>query len=555
LADSDYRVLRPVVSSPSAKIEIAGSDEALRLPVMLRDETAGNTYDEWIMERLGLPILEVPRAPTKPESEPVPVTINDYLLYCLLAQHEIDSSVFGHSDVYKNIKRKYVFEIIYGLYSLTLARLQEEYRDVDMRTRQARQSIDILGQLLVDTPWANRALLQQELDATKNLISDLEQSARRNTQALDQPQPVARLRQQVIDLDFQLAGLRTAILDEQRGVEQLEVLLRQLQTESSRITRSIVAGEYLLDFDFKICPRCGLPVDSQRTQRGGCYLCCQEGGSSISRDAMIEEQDRVGAQILETQDLIAVRRESLLNLRRNIEDLEAGRRQASSELDFQSQIYLSDSATAQAETAAQRARLYESRTRLADYLTLYTKHDETALELSRLEQRRQELLAQMEAESHQEHHAEEKIRYLEHLLDEILDKFQTPRFCEQHRATIDRDTYLPIVDGRRFNQLSSQGLQVLVNLAHAIAHQLTALEFGLALPGILLIDGPTSNLGHEYEDRERVEAVYQYLIELGDRLGDRLQLIVVDNDVPAIAQSYIQVRLTDEDRLVPTSLE
>ncbi len=106
-----YAVSRPLVSTPTAVVEVAeigGAGEGWRLPV--RQSTPGleETYRAWLLRMLGLPSLQVPRAPTQPESDPTPVTIADYLNYCFLTQDEIDNSVIGHRDFYRNIKRRYV---------------------------------------------------------------------------------------------------------------------------------------------------------------------------------------------------------------------------------------------------------------------------------------------------------------------------------------------------------------------------------------------------------------------------------------------------------------
>jgi hypothetical protein len=113
---------------------------------------------------------------------------------------------------------------------------------------------------------------------------------------------------------------------------------------------------------------------------------------------------------------------------------------------------------------------------------------------------------------------------------------------------------MPMVGGRSFDNLSSQGLKVLVNVAHALAHHETAIELGLKLPGILIIDGPTGNIGRDGDDLERVESIYSYLIEVSRKFGDQLQIIVADNDIPGAAEGFVRLRLTDDDRLVPTSL-
>lgn len=96
---------------------------------------------------------------------------------------------------------------------------------------------------------------------------------------------------------------------------------------------------------------------------------------------------------------------------------------------------------------------------------------------------------------------------------------------------------------------------MLVNVAHAIAHQKTAIELGLPLPNTLLIDGLTTNVGQEGYDLERVHNAYSCLISLAEEVGDTLQVIVSDGNVPREADSYVRLRLSEEDRLIPMSPE
>ena len=76
--------------------------------------------------------------------------------YCKLSccsPDEIDSSVFGHNDPFKNIKRQYVFQILYGLYGIETARLHEELRGVTRRIRALRADEATLARILEDTEW------------------------------------------------------------------------------------------------------------------------------------------------------------------------------------------------------------------------------------------------------------------------------------------------------------------------------------------------------------------------------------------------------------------
>ena len=145
----------------------------------------------------------------------------------------------------------------------------------------------------------------------------------------------------------------------------------------------------------------------------------------------------------------------------------------------------------------------------------------------------------------------QRIEYLEDKFNEILEKFRPPEFGEEKCSVIDLRTYLPMYHGRKFDDLSSPGLATLVSMAYALAHQSSAIDQHLKLPNILLIDGLSQHLGEEGLDPERVEAVYQYIIDISDEIGDTLQIIVVDNEVPTIARRFIRLALSDTDRLIP----
>ena len=51
-------------------------------------------------------------------------------------------------------------------------------------------------------------------------------------------------------------------------------------------------------------------------------------------------------------------------------------------------------------------------------------------------------------------------------------------------------------------------MKVLINVAHAIAHQLTAIQEDLALPNVLIIDALSSDLGYGGYDESVRERVY-----------------------------------------------
>jgi hypothetical protein len=552
LGDDDYSIVRPLSSSPGAPVEIAGDAVALRLPAH-RADSSQLSFGQWLLERLNLPRLDVPSAPTRPESEPTPVSINDYLLYCDLTQSEIDDMVFGHHDPYKNIKRKYVFEILYGAYGVETALLHEELREVESRLRALGSDRAVLERLLADTPWSNRAELERQLSEAQQNLGAVNSAVIQS--GLDAPiEPEAQtLRIQVAEADQLQSERKTQLSNELATVDRLQRLVEQLRTQSARLTRSIVAESLLLDFEFLACPRCGAPVDSSRDSENVCRLCLQQPSPLVTREDLIKEQQRIDAQITETLDLIGVHKRTALQLERSIRDADSERSRLSEELDLRTRSYVSDASSAIARNSERRARSQELVARLKDYLQLFSRLDSAQSQLHALQERRNDLQEGLIAQQTRDSQFATRVAALNEEFDSVVTQFNPPRFSgASEHSRIDPQTYLPVLFGRRFDELSSQGLKVIVNVAHAVAHQRAGIRLGLALPNILFIDGLTSNIGHrEGLDRDRVEAIYGYLIGLSSELGEQLQVIVADHDVPDLARDFIISRFTEVDRLVP----
>ena len=93
---------------------------------------------------------------------------------------------------------------------------------------------------------------------------------------------------------------------------------------------------------------------------------------------------------------------------------------------------------------------------------------------------------------------------------------------------------------------------MLVNVAHSLAHHTVAIDEGLPLPGLLVLDGLSSNVGHEGFDRERRNDTYRLLMEEAAHYQGQLQVIALANDVPGFALDSVVLTLSPEDQLVRT---
>ena len=554
IGDHKYDVIRPFTTTRTAIVDVAGETENGRFPVLQLSSNYSQTYGNWLLHKLDLPILEVPTAPTQPESNVTPVTINDYMMYCTLQQGEIDNSVFGHTDTFKNIKRKYVFEILYGKYSIEIAQLRDNLRSVSLDLRRLQDQTKTFQEFLEGTRFENQAQIEREKREIADALKQIEAQA---MDKVDQAKIIpgnATLRETLQELDSEISQTEQQFRSETDSKDQLERLLLQLQNQSKRLTRSIVADDLLVDFDFLLCPRCGASLATDEKNEEICYLCHQEmPKNQIAREDLIKEQDRLERQIDETRQLIDIRNNTLPRLASHLQQRNQKRNQIVDELDYVTKSYVSEQASQIAEIAKQRAAYQERLNSLDEFLQLFARFRKTQQRIAELQEQKNSIEAQIDAALSSFDIFEERVRYLEEEFRHILNQFKRPLFPDPGITGIDRENYLPKLDGRRFDELQSQGLKVMVNVAHALAHQLTSIKFGLKIPNILFIDGLTGNMGYEGLDQERIESIYQFLISINKNFANQLQVIVVDNSVPNIAKEFVKVELNEENKLIPMS--
>jgi hypothetical protein len=557
LGNRGWRTSRPRTTTSDALVEIAEDRPApddepvsLRLPVA----GAANSYSVFLLDQLHIPVVSVPQARTEPTGAQTPVTMTDWLGYCIITGDELDTQVFGHQRHWRNIKRRWVFQLAYGYYEPELARLNAELRQVELQIDALDQNAAIRAKFLAETPFADLALLAAQ---TADREAELERTiAQRRDLAANagEVEGVPELRQTLLTARSQRADIqeRSARLEAQ--LADLADLRRQLSSQSARLTRAIVADEWLVDFDFVVCPRCGNDIDAGRTDPHLCYLCLQQPRPAPSQAHMLSEQDRVASQITETDEVITHRKESQAQLARDAVRLDALVAELALTLDQRTQAFVSDRASQIERYASEQARIEADIRRLREYMELLNRHQRHLAGRADLERKQDELMAQINSRELSQVDAEENVRALEARMLEYLQELHIPDLGQQLSVKINRTTYMPEVSGRSFDELSSQGLKTLVNIAHALAHHTVAIDRNLPLPGLLILDGLSANAGHEGFDLARVRDVYRLLNSVAAQYREQLQIIGVDNDVTHDIlleyADYVVLSLTQHDRLI-----
>ena len=359
----------------------------------------------------------------------------------------------------------------------------------------------------------------------------------------------AEVRNEILALEGELAELQKASAGERTSLANLRGLTKQLEAQSDKLTRSIVSHKHLMDLEFVVCPRCGTELDRHRAGQGTCNLCLQLPSLTFSRDTLVEEQGAIEYQLSESQDLLRERESRAADLEVRLTQSRGELEDRKLELEFQTRSYVSEEAKRIASLAAERAQLIARSRQLHDYLDVLAKIDDTERIAAKFSVEKDKLVQQLAAASAKSNEGYRRVESLKRYFNQILEELKPPKFGEQDVSGISPKTYLPDYYGRTFVELSSPGLATLVNLAHALAHHLTAIELGLKLPQMLIIDGLSEHLGQEGLDPVRLKAAYGVLMRLAETHSE-LQIILVDNEIPDEARGFVRLELSEEDRLI-----
>jgi len=538
-------------------VEVARVDENEPEAEAIRLAATGveGSYSSFLLSQLGLPIVVVPEGSSGATARLNPVSMTDWLGYCIVTGDELDSEVFGHRETFRDRKRRAVFELIYGLYDAELSDLLARRRSVELKLDALEHEGEIITKFLAGTPFANGLLLEAELGTREQQLADV----RASRNALVARSAVGAgemgdLRGRVLALRLARDRLQedSTLLSAQ--LSDLKELSRQLISQSAKLTRAIVADEWLVDFDFIVCPRCGNDVSPSNEDGGNCYLCHQPERPENSQEVLLAEQRRVISQIDETRSVSESRVVSLTETRDALEALDLQLSVAARQLNYVAAAFVSDEASVIGNQAAEEARLEAEIAKLVEYGNLLSRRDDRESEKAQLQQQLFALSESIDSKSVNVGAAEENIRALESRFFEYLERLHIPQLADTLTVRINRTTFMPEVSGRSFDELSSQGLKTLVNAAHALAHHTVAIDRGLPLPGFLILDGVSANSGHDGFDQDRIEDLYRLIVQIGVEYAAQLQLLIVDNDVPGelvdeLAQYDVLV-LSQADRLI-----
>jgi hypothetical protein len=410
--------------------------------------------------------------------------------------------------------------------------LRKRQREIEDRRQEAvleeRTVIDFLAQTNTKTRSDAQSIIDDNLR--------LKRHAEARSDSLQREADVVRGDVAVVrDLVLQARDDLSKLQHEQRvaAVEQSDRrgILARLQVRESEIVRSREAENFLGPIRFIVCPRCAQSLQDRPHDEGACELCLQPDPQPdrmlLLRSA--EESNRIAAQIEELETLISTSDEEAGVFDERVRLARANLAELERVLDERTSYFVAPRLEQFIDSASELARADAVISAMEDVLRQWDRAQDLHLARTLAEDE----LAVLSKELTGAVEALEGVR--EHLLnalsedyEEMVLRLQVPTVTT---AYIDHANYLPYANGDRFDKISTGGITTGLVTAYWVTVLATALrERQTRYPTLVIIDTPRKSIGQK--NAHMADELYRQLDTLAEINGDRMQVIVADNDIP-----------------------
>lgn len=549
-----YRLVRSL--DPNAQLVVRVTD--LVTGDRLQDHHVNDdqpTISGLLLEALGLSTdMRAASRSSRSTKRGTRISFNDVFSFMYVPQAEIGRDIAHSQDSYWAPKRKAVFELFFRLTDPGSLMRRSRLAEARGQLQVAAYDSGLVQRFLVDGGTANKLEAQLSQDqAAQDEATTLEEIARLREAmepAIDRETQTLRDLLSEAERGLRDANNMAAVLSQQHADLALE--RRQVQHDILRLNRLQDAGARLADIEFRVCPRCLQDVEHRRVESHECRLCLQPDPAALegAADQDHYEQTQLAEQLEEMESQLALGEQQLVETRQTIVDRQSLIAGLSAQIDERTAGRVSPRLQAFIDATG---RLVESRSRQRELEAVLRQWDAADDLEARAEIIREEIeRVSSELERSEADSASRRAEIFDELNGEFADTVAGIGIPGVETATIDSVSYLPVLNGKIFYKFSPAGG---IRTATQVAYWATLLTVAMRrrdtnYPAFLLIDSPRTSLN----DSDRLAgALYRRLVKQADVDGERLQIIIGDNELPAEYRSdYAQIDFTYERPTVST---
>lgn len=507
-------------------------------PASLLDDADVFNFSDLVFHLCGVTPIKVRKRSRDPESPLIRLSIRDIWWYCYLEQMHLDSSFFRLEDPFRGRKSQDAMRFFTGLHSERLTQLDTELTKMADAQRSKREAVKQIRSFMDRFDLGSQLDIDVQLkDAETELIAVQRRGAELERTRSAQTHPTDSLRDALRQMGAEIASIRTAIADSQELIDEQRALRAELITAKTKAERASQAGSVLEGVRYQRCPECGTDVSDEAIDEDHCHLCGSvsrnaEGAAPVELEALRRD---LNERIDQIADSIERRKRELSRTVRRLTQTEA--QKASLDRRLHDELARYDSAFMESIRDVEResATLSERVRYLRHLAQMPQAVNELEEQAGVLQGRIDGLRASVQKERDRLRDADANIAAIASEFKRVMLAVSFPGVSQDDKVVIDPRNWKPtIVHGDQewtFWDAGSGGKKTLFNVCYALAIHSAAIERGMPVPGLLIIDSPTKNISDD-EDPELVRSLYEEIYRLAmDAEESPLQFLLIDSDL------------------------
>lgn len=541
-------------------------------------------YSQYLLASCNLDNIFLPDSKVKDETATVLLSVRDLYDVMFVPNERLDNKnlVFEQSAHAKRQKFRQTVDAIFGVHDNRDAVLQRRYTNAREEANNAKARAHALRRFAEEEHPRGPAVLATDLVEADELVTSLSTALT----ALDQQQGASKqasiaLRAQLADAEREARDARIRVRDRESLLARLDALRAQYADDQRKLNFLLDAERLFDPLRVTTCPVCFNRLDPEPTiEDGKCSLCHHPVPTAVE-DASEEPTVEAVKDVAPDEPATAALEEATPVLAAELRNINK-RLKSLNEYATRSRVHLNVLLADERETGkranaaaaavdaivtspapwiAARDRLSA---RIADAQlaaqaakagsSVWQRVADADDAFERLDAHAKAILAQRRSQKARPDRTA-VIAAVSKRFGEILSDIQYPKLSNPMIA----DDLVPHVRNHPYTEASSGGV-VLISLAWSLAIWEVAFETGADAPGLLVIDSPQKNLGHDnkddadFADTTLVENFYRHVKTwlAGDGAG--AQLIIVDNSPPELVSDDVVVRFTRSSSVPPYGL-
>lgn len=555
IADARVRIRRSLDSQKRKTARVWDLSDNQRLPDHYIDNGTPS-LSSFLMERLGFPADMRAAARSGASSRAgALISFNDVLSFLYVPQYDINRDIANSAESYLNPKRQSLFELLFGLTDSKLLAMRSDINTLKAEIDKAQSEHATILAFMNESRTTSRMEAEQALDDARRQQIEAEAQQRVLAEDLDPvtDRETLALRDLLSEAERSFAEAKSVYDSTLRERSEYAAERRRVQQDRERLRRMQDAGARLAKIEFAFCPRCMQRVSGRETSVDTCCLCLlpEPSVDSATIDAAeTYEMHQLATQVAEIDDQLLVLESQLEGAASAILKREELVLSLSTLIDNRSRDRISPRLQAYGDVVE---ALAVARTR-QEQIEMILRQWERAAQLGdsadELATRREKLKRNVaDAEDLQSRRHGKLIEELDHEFERAILTLGVPGV---ETASINPVTYLPLLNGERFQDYSSGGGAI---TATQIAYWTSLIRVALRMedtsyPAFVLIDSPRLALN---TSESIAAALYQHLADLVLEFPGKLQLIVADNEIPAAyRRDFAELAFTYDSPTVST---